>query len=80
MSVLCPKCQREGRIFDTRLHGQLRWRRRECLKCGERWSTWEVGGDDEVRNTLTKNDQYRQAIADIRAVLGRLITKEPKNE
>jgi len=39
---VCPKCGADGKITDTRMHGQVRRRRRECVKCEVRWSTWET--------------------------------------
>lgn len=76
MSIDCPSCGKEGRVVDTRRHGKLRWRRRECSPCDQRWSTWEVGGDDETRQLLERNNLYREVVSDIRAALGRLIENQ----
>lgn len=45
----CPKCEKETpqKIIDKRNNGPedtIR-RRRECLECGERFTTYEVRGD-----------------------------------
>lgn len=39
---VCPKCGGDGSITDVRMHGPVRRRRRECVKCELRWSTWET--------------------------------------
>ena len=41
----CPFCSfEESKVLDSRLvtEGSEIRRRRECLKCGERWTTFEV--------------------------------------
>ena len=40
----CPKCHSySNKVVDTRINVTgLRWRRRCCLDCGERWNTVEV--------------------------------------
>lgn len=43
----CPSCGGPGRVADTRVRQDrqglvYRWRRRECLRCYERFSTREV--------------------------------------
>lgn len=43
--MICPKCRtRQDRVADSReaKHGQEIRRRRCCLKCGHRWTTFEV--------------------------------------
>lgn len=37
----CPKCGQDSRVADSRAHAQARERRRECLACRYRWTTYE---------------------------------------
>lgn len=57
----CPFCQHEEtKVTDSRLAGegtQIR-RRRECLKCGERFTTFETA--ELVMPQLIKSDQSRE--------------------
>lgn len=57
----CPFCQHEEtKVIDSRLAGegsQIR-RRRECLKCGERFTTFEAA--ELVMPQLVKSDQSRE--------------------
>lgn len=47
----CPKCGvvNESKVLGTKYTGPLNSirRRRECLKCGERWTTYELR-DDQI--------------------------------
>ena len=56
----CPFCEHEEtKVTDSRLAGggtQIR-RRRECLSCGERFSTFETA--ELVMPLIIKNDQSR---------------------
>lgn len=40
--VNCPLCSADSKVFNTRPHDGAVWRRRECLKCRHRWSTYEI--------------------------------------
>jgi transcriptional regulator NrdR family protein len=45
---LCPRCSAaKSAVVDTRLNAQgyVR-RRRKCLTCEHRWSTWEIHQDE----------------------------------
>lgn len=57
----CPFCQfEETKVTDSRLAGegsQIR-RRRECLQCGERFTTFETA--ELVMPTIVKGDKTRQ--------------------
>jgi len=48
MGATICKCGGETKVTDSRPHGKSIRRRRECLGCGERWSTLEVRGNFEV--------------------------------
>jgi transcriptional regulator NrdR family protein len=37
-------CGRQSVVMDSRLTGSARRRRRRCVKCGRRWTTYEVAG------------------------------------
>ena len=56
----CPYCSfEESKVIDSRLvtEGSEIRRRRECLKCGERWTTFEVG--ELVMPKIIKQDKSR---------------------
>src|SRR5690606_42089511 len=57
----CPFCNHEEtKVIDSRLAGegqQIR-RRRECLKCGERFTTFETA--ELVRPRIVNNDESRE--------------------
>jgi transcriptional repressor NrdR len=57
----CPFCNHEEtKVIDSRLAGegqQIR-RRRECLKCGERFTTFETA--ELVMPRIVKNDESRE--------------------
>jgi len=59
--MYCPFCNHEEtKVIDSRLAGegqQIR-RRRECLKCGERFTTFETA--ELVMPRIVKNDASRQ--------------------
>jgi transcriptional regulator NrdR family protein len=39
----CPDCNGESTVYNSRakVNGFV-WRRRKCLSCGRRWTTYEV--------------------------------------
>jgi transcriptional regulator NrdR family protein len=43
-SIQCDQCEtmQKSIVTDSRPFGEVTRRRRECLKCGHRWSTVEV--------------------------------------
>jgi transcriptional repressor NrdR len=56
----CPYCSfEESKVIDSRLvtEGSEIRRRRECLKCAERWTTFEVG--ELVMPKIIKQDKSR---------------------
>lgn len=40
--IICPKCGSDSRVTDSRPVYNTHSRRRECIKCKERWTTHEV--------------------------------------
>jgi transcriptional repressor NrdR len=44
--MLCPKCNSALlKCIDSRASGSRTRRRHQCIKCGERFSTYEIGVD-----------------------------------
>jgi hypothetical protein len=41
-SVQCPECNGESKVIDSRDVFEARRRRRECLRCKHRYSTYEI--------------------------------------
>ena len=76
----CPFCQaQETRVIDSRLAGegdQVR-RRRECLQCAERFTTYESA--ELVMPRVVKRDGSREALNDrkLRTGLLRALEKRP---
>ena len=60
MTTTC-KCGSDSRVTQTRVSGATLRRRRECLSCQERWSTYEVSIPDHARYGLVAKDM-RQAM------------------
>jgi transcriptional regulator NrdR family protein len=42
MSTSCPICKFGSKVTESRRNNTAVRRRRECVKCGERWTTYEV--------------------------------------
>jgi len=62
--VYCPFCGHvETKVNDSRLAGEGRQirRRRECLKCGERFTTFETA--ELVMPVVVKTDDVREEVA-----------------
>ena len=76
----CPFCGHvETKVTDSRLAGEGRQirRRRECLKCGERFTTFEAA--ELVMPMVVKGDRGREAFdeAKLRAGLEKALQKRP---
>jgi transcriptional regulator NrdR family protein len=39
---LCDRCGGDSKVLETRSKAGTPARRRACLSCGERWTSWEV--------------------------------------
>jgi transcriptional repressor NrdR len=78
--MYCPFCNHEEtKVIDSRLAGegqQIR-RRRECLKCGERFTTFETA--ELVMPRIIKNDSTRQPFDEqkLRNSLQKALEKRP---
>jgi transcriptional repressor NrdR len=76
----CPFCSHEEtKVIDSRLAGEGRQirRRRECQRCGERFTTFETA--ELVMPRLVKRDQSREPFdeAKLRAGMVRALEKRP---
>ena len=79
----CPFCSfEESKVIDSRLvtEGSEIRRRRECLKCGERWTTFEVG--ELVMPKIIKQDKSRVPFDEtkIREGIARSLEKRPVSD
>ena len=79
----CPYCTfEESKVIDSRLvtEGSEIRRRRECLKCGERWTTFEVG--ELVMPKIIKQDKSRVPFDEtkIREGIARSLEKRPVSD
>jgi transcriptional repressor NrdR len=78
--VHCPFCgHEETKVNDSRLAGEGRQirRRRECLKCGERFTTFETA--ELVMPMVVKGDRARELFdeAKLRAGMEKALEKRP---
>lgn len=69
-SVQCPLCNGESKVIDSRDGETARRRRRECLSCKNRYSTYEIHANEYDRLQVLKIDmgQIDAAIATLRAI------------
>jgi hypothetical protein len=54
--MICPECQGKSRVIDSRVIRLSHQRRRECKKCGYRWSTFEI---------VSKGDEYPYPVCNV---------------
>jgi transcriptional repressor NrdR len=78
--VYCPFCGHiETKVNDSRLAGEGRQirRRRECLKCGERFTTFETA--ELVMPVVVKSDSVREVYDEskLRAGMEKALEKRP---
>lgn len=66
--MLCPHCQRETKVIDSRDNGKEIWRRRECLKCQKRFTTYER--IELPKLLVIKRDQRREAFSKEKIIRG----------
>lgn len=69
-SVQCPQCNGESKVIDSRDGETARRRRRECLRCRNRYSTYEIHADEYDRLQAFRIDmgQIDAAITTLRAI------------
>lgn len=75
--MLCPKCNNDTKVIDSRADGWIVRRRRECLVCGFRFATSELATqpmhDEDPRRGLSKKlTSVIGAIQDAQEVLSEL--------
>lgn len=73
MSTQCPVCAYGSKVTDSRRHESVVRRRRECAKCGERWTTYEVSSSFmafavEAANTVGKLGDLQHAADQVRSM------------
>ena len=73
----CPHCQSDTKVVDKRDSGEHTRRRRECLKCSKRFTTYER--IEETPLTVIKKDGRRQEFdrSKIKAGILRACEKRP---
>jgi len=81
--VYCPFCGHiETKVIDSRLAGEGRQirRRRECLSCGERFTTFETA--ELTMPLVVKSDRTREPFdeAKLRAGMGKALEKRPVSQ
>ena len=69
-SVQCPRCNGESKVIDSRDGETARRRRRECLRCKHRYSTYEIHANEYDRLQVIEIDmgQIEAAITTLRAI------------
>lgn len=81
-SFLCPACGGGSSVKDSRPSGGGIRRRRVCLACSHRWSTWETvmasfDLSQSVRALRTAIETAEAALGRVRADLEVLRVEEP---
>ena len=73
----CPHCKSDTKVVDKRDSGEHTRRRRECLKCSKRFTTYERL--EEMPLTIIKKDGRRQSFdrSKIKAGILRACEKRP---
>ena len=58
----CPQCKGQTTVFDTeqRVEKNITWRRRKCLVCGARFTTYEYVVLDEKKGIYTVDKKEGQ--------------------
>jgi hypothetical protein len=74
--MVCPKCDGDTGVLDTRprmQNKQLR-RRRKCLSCGHRFSTYEVAAED-MQWLVAFRKRISEVLQGADAEIGRILTE-----
>lgn len=66
--VQCPRCNGESRVFNSRDVNGARWRRRRCVQCGHRYSTYEIHAKEYERLKRIDVSQIDAAITVLRTI------------
>lgn len=69
-SIQCPRCNGESKVIDSRDGESARRRRRECLRCKNRYSTYEIQAEeyDKLRALKIDMGQIDAAIITLTAI------------
>lgn len=56
--MTCVVCGEKTRVVDSRSHEDSKYRRRECVECGHRFSTVEIDADyyEFIKRTSNKDE------------------------
>jgi len=65
------KCGGETKIVNSRRKEGNIWRRRECLECGERFTTWET--NDNFHKQVKQMDYMREKMLNIAHHIQRIL-------
>lgn len=69
----CDKCGSEQiKIYDSRVSIGTRWRARECVDCGNRFTTYEVSSED-YKFLLDCKNNNRDSIVKAVKILNKLL-------
>lgn len=66
-------CGGDTKVIDSRVYGPTGRRRRECLRCGLRWTTYEVRAESPVRMPSAQLTDILREIARVQAVCTALV-------
>lgn len=75
--MLCAKCGGKGDVVDSRPHPEGTWRRRQCRKCGERWTTMEMENphDEVIKAVVADLGDAVRLIVDAQATLKKVMSR-----
>ena len=68
--MLCPNCNIDSPVVDTRLVGGSRKRRYKCPQCGERFTTIEVYDDSRIKKAVKP---WEETIEGIKCIVERRV-------
>lgn len=70
----CPSCKgRFSRTIDTRPSGSQTRRRRLCVTCGYRYTTYEVRSHHQVPPIGNQSEQVQRAISEVTQAVNKLV-------
>jgi len=72
--VICPTCGNKSRVIETQAGTQTVNRRRQCLKCRNRWSTIESAKGNRGQTTKTLAE-LNKTIQEIEAAVDRIVKR-----
>jgi transcriptional repressor NrdR len=75
--MLCPYCSSDSRVLDSRAATDAVRRRRECLSCGRRFTTYERLAPSEIRVIKRSGEAEPWSREKLVAVLERLARDRP---